>query len=504
MPHPNRKHAIDFSETQNNPLSRRNWIHNATAGVSSLALATMLDDRSMAVSPHDEVSIPIDPIQPLKPRPTHFQAKVDRMIFLFQYGSPSQVDTFDYKPELQKREGHLLPDSYYANPKLKHTLSYGKELMASPFAWRQHGQNGLWVSELFPHVANHADDLCVVRSMFSDSNNHAPASLNMNTGVLIEGKPSLGAWLTYGLGSVNQNLPGYVVLYNIGPYGGPANFANGFLQPAFSGIHFRDQGPPVLDLVPPSIFDVTQRQTIDLVQRLNRMHQASRPGYPELDGRIAAYELAYRMQAEAMSMGDLGSETKETIDMYGIHDKETADYGRMCLLSRRLIESGVRVVQLYNGVASPKDGWDAHTKLEENHRYNAKRTDKPIAALLKDLKQRGLLENTLVVWCGEFGRTPMWDSGSGRLRSDAGRNHNPLGFSIWMAGGGIRGGRTIGATDEFGLFAQESPYSVRDLHATILHCFGLDANQLYFTNSGRQERLIGVADSANVIEGLFG
>ncbi len=485
------------------PGCRRSFLHHATAGVSSLAFATMTQQQGRAVT-SDEDSIPIDPVQPLLPRPTHFPAKVDRMIFLFQYGSPSQVDTFDYKPELQRREGQPLPDSYRANPKLAHTLTYGRELMASPFGFSQHGTNGLWVSELFPNVAKHADDLCVVRSMFAESNNHAPASLSMNTGVLVEGKPSLGSWLTYGLGSVNQNLPGYVVLFNVGPYGGPTNFANGFLQPAFSGIHFRYSGPPVLDLVPPSILESTQRQTIDLVQRLNRMHQASRTGHPELDGRIAAYELAYRMQAEAMSIGDLASETKETQDAYGIHEKETAEYGRMCLLSRRLVESGVRVVQLFNGVASPKDGWDAHTKLFENHRYNARRTDQPIAALLADLKQRGLLERTLVVWCGEFGRTPMWDSGSGRLRSDAGRNHNPLGFSIWMAGGGIQGGRTIGSTDEFGLFAQESPYSVRDLHSTILHAFGLDSNDLYFTNSGRQERLIGVADSAKLINGLFG
>lgn len=476
---------------------RRAFMHAATAGVSSLALATMLNQSTRA-----DV-IPVDPTHPLKARLGHFPSSVDRMIFLFQYGSPSQIDTFDYKPELIKRDGQSLPDSYLQNPKIASTLTFGHELMSSPFRWKQHGQSGLWISDLFPHVAEHADELCVVRSMVADSNNHAPASLSMNTGVLVEGKPSLGSWLTYGLGSENQNLPGYVVLFNVGPYGGPANFKNGFLHSAFGATHFRHGGSPVLDLSPPANLASSQKDTFDLIQRLNQQHRATRPGHSELDGRIASYEIGYRMQAEALSIGDFGSETTATQSMYGLNEKDTDEYGRMCLLARRLVERGVRVVQLYNGVADPRDGWDAHRALGENHTYNAKRTDKPIAGLLKDLKNRGLLDRTLVVWCGEFGRLPMWDSGRGRQRKDAGRNHNPLGFSMWLAGGGTQGGQTIGSTDELGIFAEVSPYHVRDLHATILHGFGLDANELYFPNSGRDERLIGVADNAQLIQGVY-
>ncbi len=483
-------------------MSRRSMLHRATAGVSTLAIAAMAGERSSGQT-GDRSVIEIDTVQPLLPREPHKLAKVDRMIFLFQYGSPSQVDTFDYKPELQKREGHRIPESYRKDPKLANTLTFGQDLMASPFSWKQHGRGGLWISELFPNLAKQSDELCVIRSMVADSNNHAPASLSMHTGGLIEGKPSLGSWLTYGLGSVNQNLPGFVVLLNVGPYGGPANFGNGFLPSAFGGTRFRDQGAPVLDLVPPAQQADTQRSTLDLVQTLNRQHQQTHLGHSDLDSRIASYELAYRMQSEAMAIGDFSRESVATQKMYGLEDAETSEYGRMCLMARRLVESGVRVVQIYNGVTDPKEGWDAHKKLAENHRFNAKRTDLPIAGLLADLKQRGLLDRTLVVWCGEFGRTPMWDSGSGRLRSDAGRNHNSLAFTMWLAGGGIQGGRTIGSTDDLGLFVQEDPYRVRDLHATILHGFGLDANELYFTHSGRQERLVGVADDFSLINGVF-
>ncbi|MEQ1829570.1 MAG: DUF1501 domain-containing protein, partial [Pirellula sp.] len=386
----------------------------------------------------------------------------------------------------------------------QNTLSYGFELMASPFRWKQHGQSGLWISELFPHVAEHVDELCIIRSMVADSNNHAPASLSMNTGALIEGKPSLGSWITYGLGTENQNLPGFVVLYNVGPYSGSANYKGGFMPSAYSATHFRHHGTPIFDLLPPSHLAKTQRQTIDLLQRLNRSHQMQRPGQSQLDNRIATYEMAYRMQHETLAIGDLNNESESTLRLYGLHEKETEEYGRMCLIARRLVEKGVRVVQVFNGVAKPKEGWDAHVGLAENHRFNALRTDRPIAGLIADLKARGLLERTLIVWCGEFGRLPMFDAGNGRKRIDAGRNHNALGFSMWMAGGGVHGGKALGATDELGLFAEQSPYSVRDLHSTILRGFGLDANQLTFPNSGRDERIIGVEDAGQVIEGVFG
>jgi hypothetical protein len=478
-------------------LSRRQMMHTATAGVSSMALQLMLAKDGQANSPNTRM------VNLLEARPPMFPASVDRMIFLFQYGSPSQVDTFDYKPELQRRNGQSLPDSYLANPKIRNTLSYGFELMASPFRWKQHGESGQWISELFPNVAKHADELCVIRSMVADSNNHAPASLSINTGALIEGKPSLGSWITYGLGTENQNLPGFVVLYDVGPYSGSANYKSGFLPTALSATHIRHRGVPILDLVPPEDIAGSQRKTLDLVQRLNRLHLDSRPQHASLSSRIESYELAYRMQYETLEVGDLNRESDSTQRAYGLHEKETADYGRMCLIARRLVEKGVRVVQIFNGVANPKEGWDAHVALEENHRFNAKRTDQPIAALLADLKARGLLERTLVVWCGEFGRLPMFDSGSGRKRSDAGRNHNALAFSMWMAGGGVQGGNQIGATDELGLFAEQNPFTIRDLHTTILHGFGLDANDLVFPHAGRDERIIGVAGDGQRIDGVF-
>lgn len=476
--------------------TRRDLLRLATGGIGALALHAM-ESQALGSPPG------IDPIRPLMSRQPHFPPRYDRMIVLFQYGSPSQVDTFDYKPELQKRSGEQLPDSYLQKENIRKLLGYGFELMGSPFAWSQHGTNGLWISELFPKLAEHADDLCVIRSMVSDSNNHAPASLCMNTGALVEGKPSLGSWVTYGLGTENQDLPGFVVLYNVGPYSGAANFKSGFLPPSFGATHFRHRGTPIFDLLPPTQSIPHQKRTLELIQSLNQEHRARNPENAALDGRIASYEMAYRMQSSAMSIGDFSDETTATQQLYGLDRPETEEYGRMCLLARRLSESGVRVVQLFNGVANPKEGWDAHTRLVENHRFNALRTDQPIAGLLQDLKQRGLLDRTLVVWCGEFGRMPMWDSGSGRRRSDAGRNHNALGFSVWLAGGGVRGGTTIGATDELGLFAETNPFRVRDLHTTLLHGFGLNADDLTFPVSGRDERITGIADIARVIPNVF-
>ncbi len=470
--------------------SRRDFLRRAGLGMGGLALGSLLDGETRAESPT------IDPRNPLAVRPPHISAQVDRMIFLFQYGSPGQMDTFDYKPELQKRDGQPLPDSYKNDPKTAFVASIADKLMASPFGWKQRGQSGLWVSDLLPHMAECVDDMCVIRSMVSGSNNHAPSALELNTGVLIEGKPSMGSWLTYGLGSENQDLPGYVVLYEVGSYGGPGNWGNSFLPAAFGGVRFRDQGDPVFDLTPPDPYAASQRATIDLVQALNGEHQRDRVGHPELESRIASYELAYRMQAAAMDVGDLSGESTATRQLYGIDDEATARYGRKCLLARRLIERGVRVVQIYNGVADPKDGWDAHADLKGNHEFNARATDKPTAGLLKDLKSRGLLERTLVVWCGEFGRTPHSDGGRGR-------NHNGLAFSMWMAGGGVRGGTALGATDELGLHAVENPHTVHDLHATILTAFGMRPDDLFHEHNGRPERLTGVAGSSKVIPGVI-
>ncbi len=474
--------------------SRRDFLRRSGVGLGTLALASLVADEARA-----ERGIVLDPVNPLKPRQPHFAPTADRVIFLFQYGSPSHVDTFDCKPELEKLDGKPLPDSLRKDPRFKQIVGIAQnKLMASPWKFRRRGQSGLLVSDLLPAVADCADDLCVVRSMVSDSNNHAPAGICLNTGVIVEGKPSMGAWVTYGLGSMNQNLPGYIVLYDVGPFGGPANWGNAFLPAGFQATRFRDEGEPVLDLTPPRELAASQRITLDLTQALNRRHQAARPGLLELEGRIASYELAYRMQAEALDIGDLSSETEATKRLYGLDRKESAKFGRMCLLARRLVEKGVRFVQIYNGVNEPvKYGWDAHDDLKGNHEGNAKITDVPIAGLLKDLKRRGLLERTLVVWSGEFGRTPMVDGKTGR-------NHNNLAFSLWLAGGGVKGGQAIGATDFVGLHAEQNPYTVHDLHATILTALGIVPEQLFHEHNGRQERLTGVAGSAKVIPGVLG
>lgn len=333
--------------------------------------------------------------------------------------------------------------------------------------------------------------------MVSESSNHAPATYLMNTGAILGGKPSLGSWLTYGLGSINRNLPGFVLLFKVGGLGGSANWSNAFLPAAFQGTQFRHEGSPVLNLSPPEGLAGVQRSTIDFAQSLNRKHSMKRPAVPDLDGRIASYELAWRMQSEALDIGELTQETRATQDEYGLHDQNSAMamYGRMCLLSRRLVEKGVRFVQIYNAV--DKLGWDGHSDNTDYHQRNAAQTDQPTAALLADLERRGLLDSTLVIWAGEFGRTPM-------MQGNNGRNHNPYGFTIWMAGGGVTPGAAIGATDEIGLRAVEEVQSVRNLHATILTAMGISPDELFFETSGRQERLTGVAQSWNLIPGVLG
>jgi hypothetical protein len=318
----------------------------------------------------------------------------------------------------------------------------------------------------------------------------------MNTGAILPGRPSLGSWLTYGLGSENQNLPGYVLLFKVAGLGGAPNWSNGFLPAAFQGTPFRHEGDPVLDLRPPGSFVDVQRPTLDAIQAMNAAHRDARAGVLDLDGRIASYELAYRMQTEALEVGDLAGESKETRDAYQLDsgNRSEALYGRMCLQARRLSEKGVRIVQLYNAV--DKFGWDGHDNNTRNHQANADQTDRPTAALLADLKRRGLLDETLVVWAGEFGRTPMEQGGGGR-------NHNPYGFTIWMAGGGVKGGTVIGGTDEIGLRATVDPRPVKDLHATILAAMGLRPDELFFENNGRPERLTGVAGSSKIIPGVL-
>ncbi len=474
--------------------TRRDFLGRCCGGMGGLALGALLARAQERRSAMEAV----DPLRPLAARRPPLPGKAKRVIMLFQYGAPSQVDTWDYKPRLRELHGKPVPAEFKRKDKVGGVFNGCHDrLMWTPWEWKRHGQCGRWASDLVRRTAAHADEMCFVRSMVSESSNHAPATYQMNTGLILPGKPSLGSWLTYGLGSENENLPGYVLLFKVAGLGGSANWSNGFLPAAFQCTPFRTQGDPLLDLRPPADFAASQRATLDALQELNREHRDARPGMSDLDGRIATYELAYRMQGEALEVGDLGTESKETLDAYGVtsSNKAEAHYGRMCLQARRLSEKGVRVVQLYNAV--DKFGWDGHDKHRENHEANGSQTDRPTAALLADLQRRGLLEETLVIWAGEFGRTPM-------EQGNAGRNHNPYGFTVWMAGGGVRGGQAIGETDGIGLRAEVHPTPVKDLHATILTAMGIRPDDFFFEFNGRPERLTGVAGSWRLIPGVLG
>jgi len=474
--------------------SRRSFLSRVGAGFGAVALSSLARAGVNGVKPV------LDPLNPFAPRAPAVAARAKSVIFLFMVGGPSQVDTFDYKPLLQTLGGKPVPGTFRtAVEGTKHAnVFHGckDELMASPYGWRQHGSSGMWVSELYPKVAEHVDDLCFIHSMQADSNNHGPASYQMHTGDIRPGKASLGSWVTYGLGTENQDLPAYVMLFDAGPLGGAANYSNGFLPAAFQPTRLRDRGTPVLDLLPPTEFKDGQRRSLDFIRDLNLVHRESRPGFTALDARIASYELAYRMQSAALEVGDLEGEPEGLRRGYGFEhrDPRTRHFGRKCLMSRRLVERGVRFIQVYD--MPDKDGWDAHAKLSDNHTPRARWTDEPIAALLADLKQRGLLDSTLVIWASEFGRTPM-------MQGELGRQHNAAGFTIWMAGGGVRAGQRIGSTDEIGLMAAEQPVPFRDLHATILTALGLDYEGLSFEVNARQERLTGVAGGAQPIAGVL-
>ncbi len=467
------------------------------AGFGAVALSALWRLEAQAAG---KPAVELDSLNPFAARPPHFAPRAKSVIFLFMVGGPSHVDTFDYKPELQKLNGKPVPDSIRkaVNATKFANVFHGckDELMGSPYKFSQHGQSGLWVSELYPQVAEHVDDLCIIHSMQADSNNHAPASYQLHTGDIRPGKASLGSWITYGLGTENQDLPGYVMLFEAGPLGGAANYSNGFLPAAFQPTRLRDTGTPVLDLLPPKEFADGQRASLDLIRELNLRHRETRPGFAELDARIASYELSYRMQSAALEVGNVDTEPEHLRRSYGFEhsDKRTVSFARKCLLSRRLVERGVRFVQVYD--MPDKDGWDAHGDLVKNHTPRGRWTDQPIAALLSDLKQRGLLDETLVIWASEFGRTPM-------MQGNNGRQHNAAGFTIWMAGGGVKPGLRLGATDELGLMAVESPVHFRDLHATILAALGIKNDNLYWEISGRQERLTGVAGAGRPIPGVL-
>jgi Protein of unknown function (DUF1501) len=465
--------------------SRRDFLTHVGMGFGGLALSAIIADDARGDEPE------VDPLHPLAPRPGHLAAKAKRCIFLFMEGGPSHVDLFDPKPELTKRAGQPLPPSF---GKVFTSMGVGgNNLLASRRKFEQHGQSGTWVSDWYPHIAEVVDDIALVRSCWADGVNHVGSVCQMNTGSILAGRPSLGAWVTYGLGTENQDLPAYVVMTDSGdPLGGPRNWGNAWLPATFQGTPFRKDGTPILHLDPPgSVSEAQQKSKLELIADLDRMHAASRADDSRLAARIAAYELAYRMQAQAPEAIDLGQESAETKALYGLDDPRCKDFGAMCLRARRLVERGVRFVQLYCGSGSQ---WDAHKDIEGNHAKLCARSDRPVAALIKDLKRRGLLDDTLVLWGGEFGRTPMSEGTDGR-------DHNPYGFSMFLAGGGIKAGVTVGSTDEFGLKAVEDRVHVHDLHATLLHQLGLDHKSLTFFRDGRDERL--TVNGGNVIRKLL-
>jgi hypothetical protein len=393
-------------------------------------------------------------------------------------GGPSHIDLFDPKPALEQLDGQPMPESFGRPITAMGTA--GNTIMPSRREWRQHGQSGLWISDWYPEVAQHADDLCVLRSCYADGLNHVGSVCQMNTGDILAGRPALGAWTLYGLGTANENLPSFVIMTDDAEVnGGPKNWSSGFLPAVYQGTQFRNDGTPIFHLATPAgVSPEQQRSKLDFLAKLNRHFGADKPEDTELEARIDAYELAYRMQAAAPEAVELSRESEATKRLYGLDHPETAKFGRNCLLARRLVERGVRFVQCYSGSGS---GWDAHSDLEKNHTKYCRQTDRPIAGLLTDLKARGLLDETLVLWGGEFGRTPFNEKGTGR-------DHNPWGFTIWMAGGGARGGQTVGTTDEIGLRAVEDRAHVHDIHATILHLLGMDHLKLTYLHNGRDER----------------
>jgi hypothetical protein len=461
--------------------SRRQFLASAGGGLGALAVLSLLADEqpARAATP---AALPGQ-----GPRPPHFAPRVKRVIWLFMHGGPSHVDLFDPKPELVRLAGQPLPDSFGR-------VMTRRQVAANPLLGpvrplRPRGESGLEISDFLPELAQHADALCVIRSVHGDSVNHPQSVYQMNTGSILMGHPSVGSWVAYGLGSENRDLPAFVVLPDPGGgvKGGPPAWGSGFLPATYQGVTFRPGPQPILHLRPPTaISPAQQRQTLDLVLAFNRRHLASRPGDDELEARIAAYELAFRMQAAAPELVDLSRETEATLRLYGLDHPPTREFGQRCLLARRLVERGVRFVQLYSG---DTNGWDAHSNVLENHGKLCQATDRPIAGLLADLKQRGLWDDTLVIWGGEFGRMPMSEQGKGR-------DHNPWGYTVWLAGGAVKGGMAYGATDDVGLRAEQNPVHIRDLHATLLFLLGLDPLHLSFFHNGLDERLVGPSDSA--------
>jgi hypothetical protein len=459
--------------------NRRDFLKKAGAGCGMLALADLLQGEALFGADIE----PTRSLDPMMPRAPHYPAKAKSIIWLFMEGAPSSVDLFDPKPELTKRDGQRISiDVFNGNP---------GPLMKSPFSFKQYGQSGAWVCEKYPNVAKHVDDFAFIKSLYSESNDHVPALYQINTGIPRPGFPSAGAWITYGLGSESQNLPGYVVLGNSqGVKGGPLNWSAGFLPTSYQGTLFRSSGAPILNLSRPEhVTRDDQRAQLDFLKQVNSEHLNQHEGEPDLLARIQSFELAYRMQAEAGDLTDFSNEPQETRELYGLDQKASRNIGTKCLMARRLIERGVRFVQVYS------DGeWDAHSDLKGNHSKHCASTDMPIHGLLTDLKRRGLMESTLVIWGGEFGRMPV-------SQGNGGRDHNPNGFMAWMTGAGIKGGVSYGETDDIGYKSVVDRVSVHDLHATMLHLLGMDHKKLTYFHNGRRYRLTDVA--GEVIEKIL-
>ena len=463
---------------RNNPqgLSRRQLLRNASAGFGHLAMLGLLGSEAAQAAP-------------LAERAPMFDARAKRVIFLFMHGGPSQVDTFDYKPLLIRDHGKPLP---FARPKVVSSETFN--LLKSPWDFKQYGQSGAWVSDLFPETAKMVDDLCFIRSMWGSNSRHGGALLELHTGSDTFVRPSMGSWVTYGLGTENQNMPGYVTICPTQSHGGANNYSSAFLPAAFAGTAVGAVGVPSRDARIPFIRNGEtprdiQRRELDLIQQMNREQLTATGPDRELEGRIESFELAYRMQSEAPGLQDISGESEATLKLYGIDDRVSEDFGRQCLMARRLSERGVRFVQV-----SHTYKWDQHADLKRDHSQNAREVDRPIAGLLYDLKARGLLKDTLVLWGGEFGRTPT-------AQGSDGRDHNPEAFTMWMAGGGVKAGLQYGSTDDYGYYSMVNKVHFHDLHATILHMLGLDHKKLTFRYAGRDFRLTDV--HGNVVKDIL-
>ena len=465
--------------------NRRDFLMQSGGGIAGLALAHMLDQQGLrAAAQSDTCEAPI-PDNPFAPKPPHVEPRATAVISLFMSGGVSQVDTFDPKVALTKYAGQPMAESVVVRQ------GHPGPLMPSPFSFKKYGQSGIEVSEIFPHLAKKVDEMAFIRSLYGRSNDHIQATYEMQSGQIRMGFPSVGSWVTYGLGSESASLPAFIVMndYRGGPLGGPNDWSAGFMPATYQGTLFRAVGDPIVDLQPPEgMTEAQQRARLDTLAKLNEIDMAKNPGNSELAARISSYELAYRMQGCAPEAVDTSAESDATKKLYGLDNQTTEPFGRQCLMARRLVERGVRFVQLFHGGLGVQntDTWDAHSDLKENHSQHAMETDLPIAGLLTDLKALGMLDSTLVVWHAEFGRMPISQRG-------VGRDHNPGVMTGWMAGAKIKGGQVIGASDEFGYKAEEQPVSPHDLHATMLHLLGMDHKKLTYRYNGRDMRLTDVA-----------